>query len=278
MIIRCFVVCALLCACLGAQTVKGSLTVNDKTFEMKYVYAFQVPDRMEPGSKGASLLVSDVEIPEKLRKPDPNPFDLEDAGVNGLRIELYGEGTNYMAALIGGGISGSMSISGTVPTDWKIVQSSEEIQVTAVKPPDSLGSNTWGFRMDIQSTLIAFVEKPKAKPTPEDNAAAAKAASTKAYLAYQQAMAKGDLVALEKMVVPERAAQMKQPEFKEMFELMREMMAKNVKVLKATESGDEAELVLMGSMMGEAEEDGVAFLKRVGGRWLVEREKWGDIQ
>jgi hypothetical protein len=132
--------------------------------------------------------------------------------------------------------------------------------------------------MDIQSTLIAFVEKPKAKPTPEDNAAAAKAASTKAYLAYQQAMAKGDLVALEKMVVPERAAQMKQPEFKEMFELMREMMAKNVKVLKATESGDEAELVLMGSMMGEAEEDGVAFLKRVGGRWLVEREKWGDIQ
>lgn len=278
MVIRCFVVTALLCAGLGAQTVRGSVTVNDKTFGMKHVYAFQVPDRMEPAAKGATLLVSDVEIPEKLRKPDPNPFDLEDAGVNGLRIEIYGEGTNYMAALIGGGISGSMSISGTIPKDWNIVQSPKQIEVRAVKPKDSLGSNTWGFQMEIQSALVAYVEKPKVRPTPEDNASAARAASTKAYLAYQQAMAKGDLVALEKMVVPERAAQMKQPEFKEMFGLMREMMAKNVKVLKATENGDEAELLLTGSMMGEANEDGIAFLKKIGGQWLVEREKWGDIE
>jgi hypothetical protein len=66
---------------------------------------------------------------------------------------------------------------------------------------------------------------------------------------------------------------MDRPEFKENLAFIQSMMPTDVKVLKATEEGDNAELMLSGKDSGE-DRAGTVLMVKKNGKWLVEKESW----
>lgn len=274
--LRIFLLALGLSACLAAQSAKGTLTVNGQSYELKHAYAFQVPDWTDKSKMGVAVLVTDREVPEKILNHKMNPFDLRDAGVNGLKMEFYDDGGGYSMNLVGTQEQASVSISGTFDKERFRTLTAERIDVSLDQEEKKLGSTSLQYKAEFAADIVPYVETPKYVPNDADIAAAKNAASTKAYLAFHEAMKKGDLTALRGMVVPERAAMMDAPNFKEMFEFVQEMMAKDVKVLKATEEGDAAELILTGTMMDKEDAMGKVSLMRINGKWLVANESWGD--
>lgn len=273
---RFLLVLVLFAFCLSAQSVKGTLTVDGKTVELTHVYGFQVPDRADETKTGAVILVTDREIPEKLRKPNPNPFDLRDAGVNGISLDFYYGGGNWAMSLIGSLSQSSISVSGTFDRENFTTYEPLRVELAPFTMEKKIGDTELAYTLQFATDLQPYVEKPKYVPNQKDMDEAAKSPVTKAYLAFNAAMAKGDLKALEGMVVPERAEMMKEPDFKERFDMIKEFMAKDVKVLRVEVVGDQAELLITGTMFDEPNSMGKVELERINGKWLVGMERWGN--
>lgn len=262
---------------LTAQTVKGTLTVDGKTVELKHVYGFQVPDRADDTKTktGAVILVTDREIPQKMLKANPNPFDLRDAGINGISMDFYYGGGNWAMSLLGNLTPMSVSVSGTFDRENFVAYEPLRVELAPFKMEKKIGDTEMAFTLQFATDLQPYVEKPKYVPNEKDMAEAAKSPVTKAYLAFLAAFEKGDLKALEALVVPDRAEMMKEPDFKERFEMVKEFMAKDVKVLRVQVTGDQAELLLSGTMFDEPNSSGKVEMERINGKWLVGLESWG---
>ncbi|MCW5966761.1 MAG: hypothetical protein KIT83_22165 [Bryobacterales bacterium] len=263
---------------MAAQNVKGTLTVNGKTVELTHVYGFQVPDRADDTKTkmGAVILLTDREVPAKLLKPDPNPFDLRDAGVNGMTMDFYYDGSNYALNLVGSLVEGSISISGTFDKEKFTTYEPSRVELATFSEQKKIGDTELSYTLEFATDLEPHVEKPKYVPNQKDIDEAAKSPVTKAYLEFQDAMKRGDLKALETLVVPERAEMMKDPDFKERFDMIKEFMAKDVKVLRVQIVDDQAELLLTGTMFDEPNSSGKVELELVNGKWLVGMERWGS--
>ena len=269
---------AALCAgSLFGQNASGTLTLNGTSYELKHAYAFQVPDWTDKEKLGTKVLVTDKEIPAKLLKPKFDSFALRDAGITGLSMEFYSEGSSYAMNLIGGEPGLSFSLSGSFEQDRFKTLTADRVELDTTTAERELGSTNLAYTMSFAADVVPHVEVPAYVPNQADMDAAAKAETTKAFLAFHEAMRKGDIEALKGMVVPDRAEMMNDPDFKEMFEFVQEMMAKDVKVLRAEEDGDEAELLLSGTMMDKENERGKVELQRINGKWLIGMERWGDI-
>ena len=59
-----------------------------------------------------------------------------------------------------------------------------------------------------------------------------------------------------------------------MLKLVQAMTPLDIKVLKATETGDRARLLARGSMEGKPQR-GKIYLNRVNGKWIMAGETWG---
>jgi hypothetical protein len=264
-------------AVVGAQNADGKLNINDHSYDLKHAYAFQVPDVFDKEKMATKVLVTDREVPEKLLKAKFNIFDLGDAGITGLSLEFFSEGSSYSLNLISSHRA-SVSLSGSFDRELVKTLEPDRIEVAGMQDDREFGSTTMSYQLSFGADVAPHVVVPPYVPNQADMDAAAKAESTKAYLAFHEAMGKGDIDAIRGMVVPERAEMMNDPDFKEMFAFVQEMMAKDVKVLRAVEEGDEAELLLTGTMMGEENSRGKVDLQRINGKWLIGMESWGDIE
>lgn len=268
---------ALLALCaigLLAQTATGTLTVDDKTYKLSHGYAFQIPDWSDKTKMATLVYFVDREIPGKLLGPKIDPFALADAGVNGLKLEFFDGGKGYALQVLQAESNTSLSVSGTFDEERFRTFTPTRLEVSLLQEPKKVGDATFGYTgeltLDVKEAppVVAEVE-----PTEADIATAQKTESAKAYLTFYAAMKKGDIDAVRKMVAPERAAMMNRPDFKEMFAMVQEMMPADVKIVKATENGDDAELALRGTMMGEARKGTVA-MQRLDGKWLIVKESW----
>ncbi|MDZ7637171.1 MAG: hypothetical protein U5J83_02805, partial [Bryobacterales bacterium] len=129
------------------------------------------------------------------------------------------------------------------------------------------------FRYDIGFDTEVMPRVVKAEPTAQETEAAQSAESTRACFAFYKALKSGDLAALREMVDPERAKDMDRPDFKENLELIQSMMPTDVKVLRAAEEGDRAELTLSGRDSGE-DRVGLVLMVKKDGKWQLEKESW----
>ena len=260
------------CASWMAQAgdASGTLEVNGKTYQITHAYGIAVEDAFEKGKDMPMLILSDRPLPEKLLNEKVDFFELRDAGMNGMKMEFYSKGTNYSMMLVGAGVEGSVSVSGTFDSNQFSVYEPARLagKIAAEK---SVGDTT--FKYNVVFATDVLPRKAKVAPTAAQLKAAQSAASAKAYLAFNQAVRDGKLDAIRAAVAPERAAMMDSPDFKNMLGLIQAMMPADIAVVKATETGNDAELELTGKQDGK-EKDGTVTMKKIGGKWLVEKEPW----
>lgn len=126
---------------------------------------------------------------------------------------------------------------------------------------------------DIQ--FAANVTAPEAAPTAADAVAAAGKESTKSYLALVDAIRTGNKQKIMELCPPEKRAQIDTPDFPKMLQMVQMMTPTDIKVLKATETGDRATLVAKGMMDGKAQR-GKIYLTRSNGKWVMSNETWGS--
>ncbi|MCZ2157161.1 MAG: hypothetical protein LC114_25255 [Bryobacterales bacterium] len=257
------------CWLVHAGTASGVLKVNGKAYQIKEVYllAFEDPAK---NVEETILLLSDRPIPEKLLSAKPDFFDLRDAGMNGLDMRFSSNGENYSMQLIGAGVEGSFSSSGTFDRDRLTSYQADRVagNISAQK---SIGELNYEYEIAFDATPVTRVEAPP--PSPAEIEAARNSEPAKSYMAYTQALRQGDLPKIAASVVPERAAQVKDPQFKQMLEMIQLLMPSDIAVIKATIKGANAELELTGKDDGK-QKSGIASLRKIGGKWLIDEESW----
>lgn len=260
------------CVCWLAQagTASGTLEVNGKAFQITHAYGIAIENPMEKTENAPLLLLTDRPLPVKLLNERVNFFDLRDAGMNGLKMEFYSNGANYSMVIVGAGVDGSFSSSGTFDAGQFTVFEPAKI-AGKIANENTIGGTSFKYAVTFDTDILP--RKPKVMPTAEEMKAAQSAASAKAYVAFNQAVREGKLDAIRAGVVPERAKMMDKPEFEGMLGLIQAMMPSDIVVVKATETGDSAELELSGKDDGK-DKSGTATLKKIGGKWLVEGESW----
>lgn len=258
------------CCLARAGTASGTLEVNGSAYQITHAYGLQSENSMTKGESATLLLLSDRPLPEKLLNENVSFFDLRDAGMNGLKMEFYSNGENYAMIIVGAGIQGSFSSSGTF--DRSQFTAYEPVKI-AGKISNEKNAGETSFKYEISFDTDILPRKPKVMPTAEEMKSAQSTGSAKAYIAFNQAVREGRLDAIRAGVIPERAAMMDKPEFEGMLSLIQSMMPADIVVVKATETGDNAELELTGKDDGK-EKSGTASLVKIDGKWLVQGESW----
>src|SRR5205823_13176493 len=124
------------------------------------------------------------------------------------------------------------------------------------------------FDLPVATPKVAPPPPPKGTPLPAGGGDPAKA-----YLAFDKAVAAGDMAAVKRGVSAEQAKEMGSEDFKKMFPLMQALRAKNVKITGGTIDGDTATLLATGKDESGAS-TGTITMVREGGAWKVKGEEW----
>jgi hypothetical protein len=246
----------------------GKLTLDGKTFDLTHVYARKGPDDFDKTKLSTYLLACDREL-DAATRVDPSAVRelVWDGKLNAVQIQLDGAGISWSikSAAVKTSLSGSQS-----PNPYDIQVNGDRVTgMVKMAKPGELGDTVYYFEFPVDARIEVKREPPP--PTAADKAAAANSAAAKAYLAYQAVLMKGDKAGLMKAVDPEKAAMIDTPEFPQMIKFIQQMQPKNIVVLRATETGDTAELLASGNAGADT---GTVKMKRINGSWLVMKESW----
>lgn len=246
----------------------GKLVIHGETIVLTHVYARRAPQSFDEKKSAYYLLAVDRELSPAVRVDEDEVRSLVwDNKLNGIEIELSENSANWMLKTrkIDGSISGSRS-----PNPFQ-VQFAGNRAKGVVKPegPSKAGGTTYSFEFEVDAPVE--VKTPAVEPTAADKAEAKNSSAAKAYLTYLAALLKGDKVALMKSVDPEKAKMIDTPEFPKMLAFIQEMQPKNIEVVRAVESGDNAELTVLGDA---GKSRGTVKMSRALGGWRVVRESW----
>lgn len=263
---------AVLAAAEGSAS--GTMTIEGKTFELKHAKATRIVDWTDKQKEATLLLLTDNPVPDSAVLDSGELMDLyRDGKVNGLKVEFTDDGQNRSYILMSNAYEGSISMSGTFDSAKELAVFTEKrIEGTMVQEPRKLGDTTYAF--DVKFAADVAPRVIESEPTPADTAAAAKASSAKAYLAFIEAVRKGDKAKLLAMSPPERREMIDTPDFPEILKMVQAMMAKNIRVLKTTETGDKAILIASGIEDGKEQRGKITMIRQSNGSWAMERESW----
>jgi hypothetical protein len=250
-------------------TASGTLTLNQDTFELKYAAAMRVPDFFDKTKKATRVVLTDKPIPGELVEEEAEVWDLKSQGIHGLEITVGDDKNMLNLFVISSTLEGSLSVSKSIDPKVFSVFTDKRIEGAITQTEDSLGSNKFSYSFKFGTDLTP----PAAQPTAADATAAQAMNSTKAYLALVQAIRTGNKQALMDLSPPDRRAMIDTPDFPKMLELVQLMTPQNIKVLKATESGDRATLIVRGIQEAKPQR-GKVTLTRMNGKWIVTQESW----
>jgi hypothetical protein len=256
-------------ACLTtAIAAPGKLVLDGKTYELSHVYARRSPNVFEPKKMTTYLLASDIELSAADRVDNDAIRELTWSGkMNAVEIELTDGGISWSIL----SSHSKMSMSGSKsPNPFALQVTADRIRGTVkMAAPEKLGDTSYYYEFPVDAVIEKKVEAPA--PTAADKVAAQSAASTKAYQAYLVVLMKGDKAGLMKAVDPAKGQMMDTPEFPEMLKFIQSVQPKNITVLRATEAGDKAELIVSGNAGSET---GTVKMQKINGAWIVMKESW----
>jgi len=256
-------------ACLTtAIAAPGKLVLDGKTYELSHVYARRSPNVFEPKKMTTYLLASDIELSAADRVDNDAIRELTWSGkMNAVEIELTDGGISWSIL----SSHSKMSMSGSKsPNPFALQVTADRIRGTVkMAAPEKLGDTSSYYEFPVDAGMQKKVQAPA--PTAADKVAAQSAASTKAYQAYLVVLMKGDKAGLMKAVDPAKGQMMDTPEFPEMLKFIQSVQPKNITVLRATEAGDKAELIVSGNAGSET---GTVKMQKINGAWIVMKESW----
>ena len=252
----------------------GKITVNGKSTEMKYAYAFAGPGFFDKTKEDVTVIVSDVPLDPKALEDEFERIHMADAGkLHAFEITLDADQKPISTSFRHNGFTkaspsglSSEDVFEKKTFDGKTVEG----RYRSAKPHEFFG-NTYSFDVSFKAD-IARKAKPVA-PSASETAAARKSPQAKVYADFLAAVQKEDLGAMKKLMSKEQAKHLDDPDAKKMVKMVKMMSATDIKVLKLAEKGDTAELTVSGKQDGNVQ-NGVVHMVKEGGAWRVQREEW----
>jgi hypothetical protein len=240
---------------LGADAT-GQVRFSRSTFTVADAVAYKTDDGIEvallavPFDRKAAVKDQKIDRYDVMNTDGPSITlrIVNDGGMNCIDFKTDGGGGSSCNSDYEKALSLTTRTADRVAGSFKLSREDESVDVT--------------FDLKVESTVAR-----RGTPLAADGGEPGKAA-----LAYFAALEKGDFRALKAMARPEQRAKMeeseKSGEAKEMFELLREMSPKQVKVVGGTIHGDQAFVDFEGVSNGEPAK-GLVELIRIAGRWYV---------
>ncbi|MDP8982193.1 MAG: hypothetical protein M3O35_16570, partial [Acidobacteriota bacterium] len=242
----------------------GTLVVNGHVAPLKYAYAITTAEA------NVRLVVCDVPMSEKELRDDFGLFELKSAGkINAIEVSVPNNSYSIWSKLSEGSISGS----GNVEVFKASAKTAERIEGSMEVAAGKVGQTTYEFHFTAATEILK--RAVEARPTADDAAAAATKEQTRVYLAYVRAIQAGNKAALQKVLIPENAQKVDSPDFPQIVKMIQSMTPKQIKVWKVVEESGEATLTVSGMEEGK-QVWGSVDLVNIDGRWLIEKERWGE--
>ena len=246
----------------------GKLILDGKTIELTHVYARQGPSKFEDKTQSTYVLAADRELAADVRVDEETVRHMGwDGKLNSVEIEINGDGISWSirSSHLKASLSGSQS-----PDPYKLTIVGGRVRgMVKMEKPGTLGDSEYYFEFPVDAAIEVKAVRPP--PAAKDKIAAQTSAAAKAYNTFQIAVMKGDKAGIVKGVDPAKAAQVDTPEFPQMLKMIQSMQPKDIDVLRATETGDTAELDVSG---GGGKDIGTVKMQKLNGIWLVMRESW----
>jgi hypothetical protein len=246
----------------------GKLIVDGKTVELTHVYARKAPAQFDPKTTSTYVVAADRELPGAVRVDEEALREMGwDGKLTYVEIELLENGIAWSihAPHLKASLSGSQS-----PSPYKITVAGDRVRgLVKMGKPGKLGDSEYYFEFPVDAPIEVKAVLPP--PTARDKVAAQNSAAAAAYKLFQTAIVKGDKAAIIRGVDPEKAAKVDTPEFPKILKVLQAMQPKDVEVVRAPETGDTAELDVIG---GGGKDVGTVKMQRMNGSWVVMRESW----
>ncbi|HSB62704.1 MAG TPA: hypothetical protein VLJ18_01005 [Thermoanaerobaculia bacterium] len=253
---------------------EGKLTVNGKSTDVKYAYAWAEPGFFDKTKEDVIVILSDVPLEAKVYQDAFEKMKMAEAGkLHALEITIDAEGKPISTAYRHNGFKGpapSGLSSADVFTKKTFDGKTVEAAYKSAKPGEFFG-NTYSFDVAFKADITR-----KTKPVPPsaaETAAAQKSPQAKVYADFLQAVQKEDLGAMKKLMSKEQGKNLDSPDAKQMVGMIKMMSATDIKVLKLVETGDTAELTVSGKQDDKVA-NGTVHMVKEGGAWKVQREEW----
>ena len=272
---------------LPAGTAKGTLTVNGKTANLKYAYAALEANPFDEKKDDIVIVLSDQSIPDdvlgkKVLSSAPNAAHLK----NYLKLAFREDKAGAMGAFMGPWVVGNRMLIHEVLGD-KGLQSSPDFDSQVA--PVVVGKDRVEATISTKGVTESMNEKVQynvafnaaVRPRPADPTVDAKSGKPlpagggepgKAYLALNKAMLAGDIATLKKLAPPGEMPP--EDQLKQMLPMMKEMAAKNVRIVSGFVNGTNATLNVTGDSMGEKGKKGTIQMAQAGGVWRLVKESW----
>ncbi len=247
----------------------GKMTVDGREIALPHVYAGTKADPSEPGKMITYVLAVDRELDAFTRGDHRDIMNrFLDAELSGVEVELTETGYTWIlrcaeprTRVLGQVEAGVFSLKAAGGRVKGTVDSRKAAKAGGAE-------DSFAFVVD------APIDRPPAEPTAADRVAARQAASAKDYLVAYRAIQEGNKELLKTVVGPKEAAELDGIDFVAASKMLREMLPKKVEVLRATETGDMAVLILDGD---GGRQRGKIRMKLNGKRWTVDAENWTAI-
>ncbi|MBS1830427.1 MAG: hypothetical protein JST93_34310 [Acidobacteria bacterium] len=250
----------------------GTLQLQGATIAIKYAQAVQVPDWFDKTKFRTRLVVSDSPVPPAALYEDMELMSLAREGkFHGIQFEIPAGASNLNMNILSNKIDGNISMGGSFDSSSLKVFTPTRIEGALSQPLKKMGDMQYAYDVRFATDITPYAAP--ATPTPADTAAAAKAASTQAYLAFTAAVRSGNKTQMLALASPKIRQMMDQPDFAEKLKFVQSMMPAGIRVLKAEEIGDDAKLTVTGSEEGKAKQ-GTVTMQRLNGKWFLVKESW----
>jgi hypothetical protein len=251
--------------------VSGFVAINNDRFELNSVAAALVPDSFDKSKTKirTRLLLTDKPVPEDIIDDQGQIWDLKTEGVHGLEIEFSEDRAYYSLVVISGTIRSSISISGTFDGKKLAILTRRRVAGALRSKPAKIGDVMISYDVKFDTSIEPLDPVPLAA----DATSAKDKESVKAYLARIDAIRAGDKQRILELSLPERRAAIDTTDFPTVLQMMQSITPTRIDILKATENGDRAKLIVVATRDGKSLNAKV-YLRRVDGKWFVIAESW----
>jgi len=264
------VLCLFLCAGLPAQTAgtaDGRMVVKGKEHVLKYARAARVADMFDKKKTVLRVVLTDVPLPGNALFDDLGPMELAgDGKIHGVELAFGETGMSWYPRTndVEGGYTFTRS-----PNPFPL-----KVEPTRVEGEFTVKEDKPGLEISVKYSAPIEKYVPEPAPTAADTEAAKKSSAAKAYLDFQDAIAKGDRARIRAAAPPEFRAQVDGPDFPKMLQVLQAMQNKNIRVLKAVEDKDTATLWVTGTSAEGTPQKAEIIMKLENGKWILKDETW----
>lgn len=253
------------------STVSGKFTVNGKTVELKYVYAFMKPDTFHEEREALFVVLSDAAIePAQLRDPFGLFTPAREGKLHAIEIMFDEEAQPSSGELYNNNFkdAANVSVSGMHKFVPRHFEAGKLIAGKLYVEPQSSFSeqDKWVYSASFSAPIM-----PKPKTAPE-KLAALDSGPGQAAQAFLRAIATKNKEAIKKTIMPNMAADLDGPQGAQMLKMLPVMFDPRMKVTKVVMHGDDkAEVTLQHKEAGLTDTTKITTAK-LNGQWRVSKD------